>query len=41
LSVDERAAGLLQSLQETLGDPLGGLQLLIDRAQDNLRRFKA
>src|SRR6266516_683554 len=41
LSVDERAAGLLQSLQETLGDPLGGLQLMIERAQDNLRRFKA
>jgi phosphatidylserine/phosphatidylglycerophosphate/cardiolipin synthase-like enzyme len=41
LSVDERAAGLLQSLQETLGDPVGGLQLMIERAQDNLRRFKA
>ena len=40
-SVDERAAGLLQSLQETLGDPLVGLQLMIERAQDNLRRYKA
>jgi hypothetical protein len=40
-SVDEEAAGLLQRLQETLGDPLVGLQLMIDRAQDNLRRFKA
>ena len=40
-SVDEQAAGLLQSLQETLGDPLVGLQLMVDRAQDNLRRFKA
>ncbi len=40
-SVDEEAAGLLQSLQETLGDPLVGLQLMIDRAKDNLRRFKA
>ena len=35
------AAALLQQLQETLGDPLVGLQLMIERAQDNLRRFKA
>jgi phosphatidylserine/phosphatidylglycerophosphate/cardiolipin synthase-like enzyme len=40
-SVDERAAELLRSLHETLGDPLGGLQLMIERAEDNLRRFKA
>ncbi|HEY6411756.1 MAG TPA: phospholipase D family protein, partial [Ktedonobacteraceae bacterium] len=40
-SVDEQAAELLQSLQETLGNPLAGLQLMIERAQDNLRRFKA
>ena len=40
-SVDERAAGLLQSLQETLGDPLVGLHLMIERAQDNLRRYKS
>ncbi len=40
-SVDERAAGVLQSLQETLGDPVVGLHLMIERAQDNLRRFKA
>ena len=40
-SVDEQAAGLLQSLEETLGDPLVGLQLMIERAQDNLRRYKA
>jgi phosphatidylserine/phosphatidylglycerophosphate/cardiolipin synthase-like enzyme len=40
-SVDERAAGLLQPLQETLGDPLVGLQLMIDRAKDNLGRYKA
>ncbi|HEY6407041.1 MAG TPA: hypothetical protein VIY29_06210, partial [Ktedonobacteraceae bacterium] len=40
-SVDERASGLLQSLQESLGDPLVGLQLMIERAQDNLRRYKA
>jgi phosphatidylserine/phosphatidylglycerophosphate/cardiolipin synthase-like enzyme len=40
-SIDERAAEMLQSLQETLGDPLVGLQLMIERAQDNLRRFHA
>jgi phosphatidylserine/phosphatidylglycerophosphate/cardiolipin synthase-like enzyme len=40
-SVDERAAGILQSLQETLGDPSVGLRLMIERAEDNLRRFKA
>jgi phosphatidylserine/phosphatidylglycerophosphate/cardiolipin synthase-like enzyme len=40
-SVDERATRLLQSLQETLGDPLVGLQLMVERAQDNLRRYKA
>jgi phosphatidylserine/phosphatidylglycerophosphate/cardiolipin synthase-like enzyme len=40
-SVDERAAMLLLSIHETLGDPLVGLQLMIERAQDNLRRYKA
>jgi phosphatidylserine/phosphatidylglycerophosphate/cardiolipin synthase-like enzyme len=40
-SIDERAAEILQSLQETLGDPLVGLHLMIERAQDNLRRFHA
>jgi len=40
-SVDEQAAELLQSLQEALGDPIAGLHLMIERAQDNLRRFKA
>jgi phosphatidylserine/phosphatidylglycerophosphate/cardiolipin synthase-like enzyme len=39
--LDEQAAGLLQSLHEALADPVTGLQLLIDRAQDNLRRFMA
>ena len=39
--VDERAAGLLQQLQETLGDPLAGLHLMIKCAQENLRRYKA
>ena len=40
-SVDERAARILQTLQETIGDPLVGLQLMIERAEDNLRRFHA
>ncbi len=41
LSVDERAAGLLQRLQEQLGDPLAGLRLMTECARDNLRRYKA
>jgi phosphatidylserine/phosphatidylglycerophosphate/cardiolipin synthase-like enzyme len=40
-SVDERAAEILQQLQETIGDPLVGLQFMIQHAQDNLRRFHA
>ncbi len=40
-SLDEQAAELLQSLYETLGNPLAGLQLMVERAQDNLRRFQA
>ena len=40
-SVDEQAARLLQHLEETIGDPLVGLQLMIERAQDNLLRFHA
>ena len=40
-SVDEQAAKILQHLEETIGDPLVGLQLMIERAQDNLRRFHA
>src|SRR5260370_34536147 len=39
--VDARAAGLVQQLQETLGDPLAGLQLMINCAQENLRRYEA
>jgi phosphatidylserine/phosphatidylglycerophosphate/cardiolipin synthase-like enzyme len=39
-SVDEQAAGLLQRLQERLGNPLIGLRLMIECAQDNLRRYK-
>jgi phosphatidylserine/phosphatidylglycerophosphate/cardiolipin synthase-like enzyme len=41
LSLDERSSGLLQYLRETLGNPLAGLQLMIERAEDNLRRYKA
>jgi phosphatidylserine/phosphatidylglycerophosphate/cardiolipin synthase-like enzyme len=40
-SADEQAAELVQSLHETLGDPVAGLHLMVERAQDNLRRFKA
>jgi len=40
-SLDQRSKSLLQYLKETLGDPLGGLQFMIERAQDNLRRYKA
>lgn len=39
-SVDAQAAALLQSLDETLGDPLVGLRMMTERAQDNVRRFK-
>ena len=40
-SVDERAAETLQFLLEILGDPMAGLRLMIERAQDNVRRYKA
>ncbi len=40
-SMDKRSIDHLQYLQETLGNPLVGLQLMIDHAQDNLRRYKA
>jgi hypothetical protein len=40
-SLDQRSKSLLQYLKETLGDPLGGLQFMIERAQDNLLRYKA
>lgn len=39
--LDQRSSGLLEYLRETLGNPLAGLQLMIERAQDNLRRYKA
>jgi phosphatidylserine/phosphatidylglycerophosphate/cardiolipin synthase-like enzyme len=37
----EQAEALVQVLEETLGDPLAGLRMMTERAQDNLRRFKA
>lgn len=40
-AADEQAARLLQSLEETLGDPFVGLHMLSERAWDNLARFKA
>jgi phosphatidylserine/phosphatidylglycerophosphate/cardiolipin synthase-like enzyme len=40
-SQDEQAARLLQRLHEQLGNPLKGLHLMIERAQENLRRYKA
>jgi phosphatidylserine/phosphatidylglycerophosphate/cardiolipin synthase-like enzyme len=38
---EARAKQVYHSLQETLGDPLAGLSLMIARAQDNLCRYKA
>jgi phosphatidylserine/phosphatidylglycerophosphate/cardiolipin synthase-like enzyme len=38
---DKRATQLLQYLQETIGDPHNGLRMMIDQAQDNMRRYKA
>jgi phosphatidylserine/phosphatidylglycerophosphate/cardiolipin synthase-like enzyme len=40
-AVDAQAEALLRSLDETLGDPLVGLRLMTERAQENVRRFKA
>jgi phosphatidylserine/phosphatidylglycerophosphate/cardiolipin synthase-like enzyme len=39
--VAAQAEALWRSLDETLGDPLVGLRLLAERAQENVRRFKA
>jgi len=38
---EAQAKQVCHSLQETLGDPLVGLSLMMERAQDNLRRYKA
>jgi len=40
-TLDARAAQVLESLDQTLGDPLAGLRVMVERAQGNLRRFKA
>ena len=40
-SIDEQAARILQSLQETSGTHWSVCNLMIERAQDNLRRFHA
>ena len=40
-SGDTQQAALLQSLNDRLRDPRVGLQLMIECAQENLRRFKA
>jgi PLD-like domain len=40
-SADQRAVILLRQLLSTMDNPLIGLQMMIDCAQDNLRRFKA
>ena len=41
MSVGERAAGLFHQMQEQLGNPLPGLRLMVEHAQDNLHRYKA
>src|SRR3989440_1451653 len=38
---EEQANQVYHYLRETLGDPLAGLSLMIERAQENLRRYKA
>lgn len=41
LQEEKRARDVWNSLQETLSDPMVGLRMLSDRAQENLRRYKA
>ncbi len=38
---DTHAKRVLNSLEETLGDPLTGVRLMRERAEDNLQRYKA
>ncbi len=38
---DKRSNRLLQYLKETIGDHHTGLRLMVERAQDNMRRYKA
>jgi hypothetical protein len=40
-SADQRAVTLIQQFLATIDDPLIGLRMMIECAQDNLRRFKA
>jgi phosphatidylserine/phosphatidylglycerophosphate/cardiolipin synthase-like enzyme len=40
-STEQRSIKIFQYLKETLGDTHIGLRLMIDRAEDNLRRYKA
>jgi phosphatidylserine/phosphatidylglycerophosphate/cardiolipin synthase-like enzyme len=39
--LNEQATEVLQSLPTTLGDPVRGVQLMVEQAEENLRRFKA
>jgi phosphatidylserine/phosphatidylglycerophosphate/cardiolipin synthase-like enzyme len=39
-SEDTQAKRILDSLEETLGDPLVGLRLMRERAEENLQRYK-
>ena len=40
---EEKARGeqILRNLQEVIGNPLVGLRMMVEQAQDNLRRYKA
>src|SRR6266704_687968 len=40
-ALDQQSIKLIQYLKETLGDPFVGLRLMTERAQDNMRRYKA
>jgi len=40
-SANQRAVVLIQQLLATMDNPLIGLRMMTDCAQDNLRRFKA
>ena len=40
-SADQKAVALIQQLLATMDNPLIGLQMMIDCAQENLRRYKA
>ena len=40
-ATEQRAKEIWENLQQRLGDPLIGLGMMVERAQENLRRFKA